>query len=259
MLKRFFLKERNIMLAILLNAMVIFLLYFPRLEKAAWLLYLDNFFLLLFCVEALVKIRVYGWKGYIRSKWNQFDLTIVLLSLPSLLENFIGVPNTSMLLVLRLFRLVRLIRFIRFVPHITQIVAGLGRALKSSVFIVLALVFSNFMLALVTCHLFRGLAPEYFGNPILSAYSIFQLFTLEGWYEIPQLIAERAGDPIIDGLSKFYFVSIVLFGGIFGISLANAIFVDEMTFDNNRDLENKIDELQRQVAQLKDLLEQPRK
>lgn len=254
MMKQFFLSERNIMVAILLNAIVIFFMYFPEFENSRFLLLLDNFFLLVFIAEALVKVRVHKWKYYIANGWNRFDLTIILLSLPSLMESFLDVPNTSLLLVLRLFRLIRLIRFIRFVPHITMIMSGLGRALKSSVFILLALIFFNFMLSLITCHFFRHLAPEYFANPMISAYSIFQLFTLEGWAEIPQLISERTDDPWISGMARFYFVVVVLFGGIFGLSLANAIFVDEMTIDNNRKLEDKIDVLQQQIADLHETL-----
>ena len=47
----------------------------------------------------------------------------------------------------------------------------------------------------------------------------------------------------------------VLIGGIFGMSLANAVFVDEMTMDNNQTLEAKIDKLQEEIAELKQLLE----
>ena len=255
MIKRFLLSERNILVIIMVNAITIFLMYFPSLEGNKYLLLLDHLFLVIFCVEAGVKIQSSNWKYYIANRWNQFDFTIVLLSLPSLMEIFvIDMPNTSLLLVLRLFRLIRLVRFIRFVPHITQIMAGLARALKSSVFILLALIFFNFMLALLSCHLFRYLAPEYFGNPLLSAFSIFQLFTLEGWNEIPQLIAERSQNGVVEGLARFYFVSVVLFGGIFGLSLANAIFVDEMTIDNTHNLEKKIDRLQQQIGQLQETL-----
>jgi voltage-gated sodium channel len=249
-IRRFFLSERNIMTAILLNALVMFFIYFPSLGDVKFLIVLDGAFLVFFCIEAGVKIQTFKWKHYIASKWNQFDFLIVMMSAPSLMENFLDMPNASLLLILRMFRLIRLMRFLRFVPHITQIMAGLGRALKSSVFIMLMLLFFNFLFALVTCHLFRDLAPEYFGNPLLSAYSIFQMFTLEGWNSIPELISERAGNDLIDGLARFYFVVLVLFGGIFGLSLANAIFVDEMTIDNNKGLEEKVDALQRQIEEL---------
>jgi len=58
------------------------------------------------------------------------------------------------------------------------------------------------------------------------------------------------------GFSRFFFVLIVLIGGIFGMSLANAVFVDEMTMDNNKELEAKIDTLQDEITRIRELLEQ---
>ena len=80
------------------------------------------------------------------------------------------------------------------------------------------------------------------------------MFTLEGWNEIPQAIAEQSNNEFFIGVSKFFFVSVVLMGGIFGMSLANAIFVDEMTIDNNLELEKKMDELKEEIRELKELI-----
>ena len=38
------------------------------------------------------------------------------------------------------------------------------------------------------------------------------------------------------------------------MSLANAVFVDEMTMDNNQDLEAKIDIMQNDILELKEML-----
>ncbi len=141
-----------------------------------------------------------------------------------------------------------------------SIVRGLVRALKASVFGFIALVFLNLILALFTCHFYGKLVPEYFGDPLISSYYIFQMFTVEGWNEIPILIADAAEDQglanysLIAGATRAYFVIIVLTGGVFGMSLANAIFVDEMTSDNNQLVEEKMDVLQQQVAELKQIL-----
>lgn len=256
MLKRFFLSERAMLIAIALNAVVITLLYFPQLEQQQWLYLVDNAFLLLFLIEAVVKLAVLKPKSYFEDYWNRFDLTIVLLSLPSLVEHFFPFPNTSVLIVLRLFRLVRLIRFIRFVPHLSMIMSGLLRALKSSVFVLLALLFMNFLIALFSCHFYRDIAPQYFGNPLIAAYSVFQLFTIEGWNDIPEAITAGSQSSLFVGISRFYFVLVVLIGGIFGMSLANAIFVDEMTMDNTKELESKIDRLQLQLDEMQALLQQ---
>lgn len=254
MLKRIFLNDFIILGAIGINAFIIFLLYFPSLEHNRWLDFIDHVFILFFVVEAIVKISLLGWKGYFKSSWNRFDFFIVLGSLPVLFASYGNLPDTNLLILLRLFRLVRIVRFIRFVPNIDSVLSGLGRAMKASVFVLGALFFLLFLLALVTCHFYADMAPEQFGNPLKSLYSIFQLFTMEGWNEIPATIAEKSDSAVTIGITRFYFALIVLLGGIFGLSLANAVFVDEMTMDNNDALEKKIDTLQNQIAELKEIL-----
>ncbi len=242
------------MLVILMNAAVVFMMYFPEYANNRTLELIDNAFLLFFMVEAIVKIAHLKPKQYFAIGWNRFDFAIVIGSLPSLFIYIFPIPNTALLIILRLFRLIRLVRFIRFIPNLDKILEGLGRALKASVFVLIALFFLNFLLAIFTCHFYGAIAPEHFGNPLVAAYSIFQMFTVEGWYEIPQDIADRTDSDLLVGITRFYFVMIVLIGGIFGMSLANAIFVDEMTMDNNRELEDKIDALHHEIAELKNML-----
>ncbi len=260
MLKRIFLSERNMMTAIVINGIVIFLLYFPSWHDNLVLDLLDHAFIFIFLIEALVKIRDLGWKAYIKENWNRFDFALVVLSLPSIFVYFFPFTDASSLLLLRLFRLVRLVRFISFIPHMDEILEGLGRAIRSSVFVLLALFFLNFLLAIFTCHFYGKLAPELFGDPIQSLYSIFQMFTVEGWNEIPATVSENmkasaeGSTYTSEWLMRLYFVMIVLIGGIFGMSLANAVFVDEMTIDNNRVLEGEVRELRAELRELKEFL-----
>ena len=255
-MKRFFLEERNVMIAIIVNAVIIFLRYFPELSHNQWLIYIDHLFIMFFIVEAVVKLRALKTKGYFASAWNIFDFIIIVGSIPALLTDWIPIPDTSLLTVLRVFRLARLLRLIRFIPNFGQVIDGLGRALKASVFVLFAMIFLNFLLALFTCHFYGETAPEFFGNPLVSSYTIFQLFTVEGWNDIPAAIAEKTDNEWVIGFTRLYFVLIVLLGGVFGMSLANAVFVDEMTMDNNDLLEDKIDELQKQIAELKALIQE---
>ena len=92
-------------------------------------------------------------------------------------------------------------------------------------------------------------SPTYFADPIISFYSIFKMFTLEGWYEIPEAIAKAQG-PYMAFLTRFYFIFVVVTGGIFGLSLVNAIFVDEMVSDNNDVIEAKIDRLEAKIDRM---------
>lgn len=262
MLKRLFLSERAMLMAIIINAVVIFALYFPELKDNWWLLAIDHAFIIFFLIEVIVKLSVLKPKEYFAGAWNRFDFIIVLGSLPVFLEGLLDVPDAAMLLVLlRLFRLIRLVRFLRFIPNIEHVMAGLGRALKASVFVMGVLVFLNFMVAIITCHFYAEKAPEYFGNPLVSIYSVFQLFTLEGWNEIPAAIVSNTASPLTNtgiGLTRFYFALIVVLGGVFGMSLANAVFIDEMTMDNNDALEEKVDTLTEEVRALRQLLEEKR-
>ena len=256
MFKRFFLSDRNMMLAILINTIIIFAMYFPELRENDLLHQIDHFFVAFFLIEALVKIIVLKPKGYFSNNWNRFDFIIVLLSLPSLLMAFLPIPDTSSILLLRVFRLARLFRLMRFVPNINMILSGLGRALKASVFVLIVLLLFNLFIAILGCHFYQEIAPNYFGNPLKATYTVFQLFTIEGWNEVADAIAASTHNEWQVGLSKFFFMVVVLVGGIFGMSLANAVFVDEMTMDNNKVLEDKIDNLESEIVKLRAFLEE---
>jgi len=256
LLTRFFLNEQNMMIAIGINAIIIFVMYFPDFRNDMTIESVDHLFIAFFIIEALIKMRHWGVRGYFEKGWNRFDFGIILLSLPSLITYIVPFPDTSLFIILRLFRVVRLIRFVRFIPNLSKILKGLGRALKASVFVLAALFFLNFLLAIVTCHFFADIAPDMFGDPLISAFHIFQLFTIEGWNEIPEEVIELLPNKRwMTWITRFYFGTIVLIGGIFGMSLANAVFVDEMTVDNNMELERKIDTLQVQIQELKELLQ----
>ncbi len=243
------------MIAILINAVVIFSLYFPGLREHKTLIQIDHFFVIFFLIEVIIKLFVYKPKSYFSTRWNWFDFIIVVVSLPSLFMAYLPLPDTSSLLLLRVLRLARLFRFMAFVPHLSMILSGLGRALRASVFVLMVLLFLDLILAVLTCHFYQNIAPEYFGNPLISAYTVFQLFTVEGWNEVADVIADNSSGEYMIGFSRFFFVLIVLIGGIFGMSLANAVFVDEMTMDNNNELEAKIDKLQGEITQIRELLE----
>ncbi len=256
MLKKIFLNEWVIFAAIIINALIIFLLAFPELKANELLHYIDYGFILFFLLEAIVKMIYLGPKTYFKDGWNRFDFFIVVVSLPSLLAPFIPIPDTSILLLLRLLRLIRLFKFMLFIPHMEQLLAGLIRAFKASVFVLIALFFLNFLLAIFTCTIYGETAPEYFGDPLISAYHIFQMFTVEGWNEIPNQVVKEGDSYFEAGVVRFYFAIVVLLGGIFGMSLANAVFVDEMTIDNNAELEKKIDVLEEKIDKLQEILTQ---
>ena len=97
--------------------------------------------------------------------------------------------------------------------------------------------------------MFKDIAPDYFSTPLDSIYAVFQLFTVEGWYEIPNAIAEVTSSTI-GSLVKLYFSLLLILGGIIGMSFINSIFVDAMVSDNNDDVKEKLEELEKKIDKL---------
>lgn len=83
--------------------------------------------------------------------------------------------------------------------------------------------------------IFGKVSPEYFGDPGVSLYSIFRLFSIEGWYEMPDAIA-RHSSHAWGVFARCYFSALMFLGGIIGMSLINSIFVDSMAEDNNEEV-----------------------
>ncbi|MEP0775293.1 MAG: ion transporter [Acidobacteriota bacterium] len=245
--------ERTVVVAILVNALALFMLGFEseRDTTASLWFWVDYACVVFFLLEAVLKIRQASWRGYLASGWNRFDGLVVLASLPVLLTPLVDLHGFAVVLLLRLGRLFRLFRLLTFIPNRDHLMAGIRRALRASVGVFLALALVNFILATGASFLFGELAPEHFGNPLMSLYSLFKVFTVEGWYEIPDLLAERASHPGWAAAARGYFVVAVLIGGILGLSLANAVFVDEMTIDNTRTLEAQVAELAAEIRALR--------
>lgn len=253
-LRKFFIDDTYVAIVIVLNAIVLFLLAFDEIYQKDSLRYVlelvDILFIVYFLLEAVIKIRLYGWKEYISYSWNRFDFIIVVLSLPSILLLFESAMNDfSFVFVLRIFRVIRFFKFMRFIPNIENLFAGIARAFRASIFVFVALFIYTFIISLITCRLFKDISPTaatYFGDPITSFYSIFKIFTIEGWYEIPDQIVQGRST-LFKFFTILYFIVIVVSGGLFGLSLVNAIFVDEMVKDNNDELVERVKEIDRKL------------
>lgn len=251
-IKRAFLNNSFIIALIIVNAVILFIEGFDIGES--WLnaiILIDNFITVLFALEVVIKMRHYGAKKYLSERWNQLDTILVLISIPVPIAYLFGVStaNLSALLALRLLRLFRLFKFMRFVPEIDRLISGVGRAAKASVVIFLGFFLYTFILGIISFYLFSDVGEEFFGNPLSSIYSIFRIFTIEGWFEIPDAIAvsyDAAGTV----LTYLYFTFVLFSGGIIGLSLINSIFVEEMLSDNTNDLEDQIDRLEKKIDTL---------
>ena len=251
-MKRFynlFLNEKFILCIILLSAVVIYLQ--ANNLNSLWIQCIDVACTLIFIIEMIVKHRELGLKGYWSSSWNRLDGILVILSIPSLVALFIpsSMMDLSFLLILRLLRTFRFLRVLHFFPNFTQIIKGFKLALHESYAILLCFFVLIIVFGLINCSLFKDIAPAYFATPLDSIYSVFRICTVEGWYDIPDAITS-ATSPAIGKLVRFYFCVLLIMGGIIGMSFINSVFVDAMVSDNNDDVKEKLNEIEKKLDQL---------
>jgi len=249
--------EKFILLVILINSVVIYLQVGG--VSSALLAAIDVVCTVVFIAEMLIKHRVLGVKKYWANGWNRMDGILVFLSIPSLLALVFPLEGTD-LSVLLIFRLLRTLRFFRFVHFfgsgMSQISNGFKRAMVASRSVMAAFFLIIVIFGLVNCSLFQDVSPQYFKTPMKSIYSIFQLFTVEGWYDIPNSVADGISSPIINGLVKAYFCLLLVAGGIMGMSFINSVFVDAMAEDNNDDVKEQLKEMERKIDELTQMLKE---
>lgn len=248
-IKRWFTNDNIMLVLVLINTSIIFMSGFSH-NKGGSILIIDGLFTLLFLFEAMVKIHVYGFSRYWSDGWNRFDFILVFLALPSCINIFGNIiPSTGILLSLRAMRAFKAFRMLRFIPNIDSLINGIKLAFKASYIVAIGLIVLLLVFSIITTFLFGTTAPQYFGNPALSVYSIFRLFTIEGWYEMPEAIAINGGTWIAI-LARVYFSALLFIGGIIGMSLINSIFVDAMAADNNDEVLDKLKQLEQKIDKL---------
>lgn len=258
-MKKFFLKDSNILILIFLNAIVIFMSGFTLSTTTSIILeWLDIFFTIAFIVEMTIKLQAYGRKNYFNSAWNFFDFILVVISIPSLAVLFFKMNTTdfSFLLALRVFRVFKVFRVFTFIPGINNLINSIKRGLKASFLILISFIIFLFAISILSNNLFHE--AEVYNNPATALYTTVQLISIEGWYEIPQAVQEDI--PTINVFfMRLFFVIILIVGGIFGLSFVNAVLVDSMTMDNTDKLEDKVDRLTSEIEEIKKLLQEKNK
>ncbi|MHA6324475.1 ion transporter [Roseivivax sp. CAU 1753] len=132
---------------------------------------LDRMCLAIFVIEIAAKLVAHGGR-FFRNGWNVFDFTIVAVSL---------IPGSQSLSVLRALRILRVLRVVSVMPRLRRVVEGFLTALPgmASVFLLMALIF--YIGAVMATKLFGDAFPDWFGTLGRSAYSLFQIMTLESW------------------------------------------------------------------------------
>lgn len=135
---------------------------------------LDRIALAIFTVEIALKLMVYRLR-FFSDAWNVFDFTIVAVAL---------VPASGAFSVLRAMRILRALRLVSMVKSMRRVVAALLSALPGMGSIATLLALVMYVSSVMGTKLFHEVSPEYFGSLGKTAFTLFQVMTMEGWADI---------------------------------------------------------------------------
>ena len=132
---------------------------------------LDQICLWIFVIELGLKILAYG-ALFPRDPWNIFDFLIVAISF---------VPDMGMFSSLRLFRVLRVFKLVSGMRHMRIIISAILRSLPGVSWAGMLLLLVYYVYGIIGTNLFGSAFPAWFGDLGKSAYSLFQIMTLESW------------------------------------------------------------------------------
>ena len=209
--------QNTVIAVILLNSATLGLETSPRLEDhyGSFLSLIDRAAISFFVVELLLKLFVYRL-GFFRSAWNIFDFLVVAITL---------VPTTGNMSILRMLRIVRAFRLISAVTGMRTVIEGLLRALPGmgSIAMLLCLVF--YVASVMATTLFGDAFNTWFGTVGRSAFSLFQIMTLESW-------SMGIARPVMEvyPYAWLFFVTFILLSSFTVLNLFIAIIVNAVNY-----------------------------
>jgi voltage-gated sodium channel len=206
-----------------------------------WLGAADAAILAVFVVEIALRLITHRL-SFFRDPWNVFDFAVVAIAL---------IPASGPLAVLRALRVLRVLRLITLVPSMKRVVGGLLSALPGlgSVTAIIGIIF--YVAAVIATGLFGADFPQWFGTLGASAFTLFQVMTLEGWaMDIVRPVME------VFPLAWVFFLIFILSSTFTLLNLFIAVIVNAIQQEQIDEVEppadSEIAQLRLEIAALRD-------
>ena len=194
----------------------------------------DTFVICVFTFELLLKL--FAWRlDFFRSGWNLFDFVIVTVS---------WVPGTQALQVLRSLRVLRVLRLLHVIPMMRRIVEALFSALPGMGAILAVLGVLVYAGAVMATTMYGESENEdvvaLFGDLPSSAFTLFQVMTMDGWRnEVVQKVMDD-GHPY----AWVFFLAFIFLASFAVLNLFIALIVDALQAEQEAQTEEAIDEIE---------------
>ncbi len=262
--KKLFESDRLNASFIIINVLVLYLSSFDSLGAYALVFdYVDMAFTVFFVIELSVLIskrRGNGLrektKNFLHNPWHKIDFFSTLMAIPSIgALIYKDAGFFAGFIALRSLRIFKLIPIIVYIPNGKRITEQIVTALRSIMFILVVFLVYTTVITLIATSLFKASAPQYFDNAFDGYFTIFRIFTGDGYSAIINTIAQTSG-PLFVAFTKVFFVVIVFSGSILGISLINSIFINEMNQLSRKEAQKEISEFHEIKRTLEDIARQ---
>ncbi len=227
--------EYVIVAVIIVNAIVLGLETSPVIyERFGPLLKaIDTLCLWIFTIEIAARVFVERLR-FPFSAWNLFDFVVVAIA---------WLPSSGAFAVLRALRVLRVLRLITVVPSMRRVVSGLLQAIPGvgAIIALMALVF--YVFSVMTTMLYGATFPDWFGSIPRSAYTLFQIMTLESWsMGIVRPVMEK------HPYAWAVFIPFILITSFTVLNLFIGIIVNAMQSEQEAAMHAEHEERQREIA-----------
>ncbi len=225
---------------IIANAIILGVLTYERTlapDFVSSLSWFDQAVTIIFAIEIALKLTVYRL-NFFREGWNWFDFFVVGISL---------VPGGAAFSVLRAMRVLRILRLLHIVPMMRRITEALLKALPGMGAILAVLALLTYVGAVMATNMFGDTDnPEVlqlFGDLPSSAYSLFQVMTMDGWrFEVVQKVVDD-GHPF----APFFFLLFIFVASFAVLNLFIALIVDALAAEQRAATDEHLEEIEEEM------------
>lgn len=259
-----------------LNVVTMAMEYYRMPNPLKYALKIFNyFFTAVFILEANMKLVALGWKLYLKDRWNQLDVGIVLLSIVGIvleeLETKIIPINPTIIRVMRVMRIARVLKLLKMAKGIRALLDTVMQALPQVGNLGLLFFLLFFIFAALGVELFgrlecsdeipcQGLGEHaHFANFGMAFLTLFRVATGDNWNGIMKDTLRDNCDDAADCvrnccvssvIAPIFFVIFVLMAQFVLVNVVVAVLMKHLE-ESHKQMEDELDmevELERELV-----------
>ncbi|KAF6199055.1 hypothetical protein GE061_007080 [Apolygus lucorum] len=258
-----------------LNVITMAMEFYMMPKELTYALKIFNyFFTAVFILESIMKLVALGIKLYMKDKWNQLDVAIVILSIVGIIleemESNIIPINPTIIRVMRVMRIARVLKLLKMAKGIRALLDTVMQALPQVgnlglLFFLLFFIFAALGVELfgrLECsdeHLCQGLGEHaHFSNFGMAFLTLFRVATGDNWSGIMKDTLRTDCDDkpdcvrncCVSGIAPIFFVIFVLMAQFVLVNVVVAVLMKHLE-ESHKQLEDDMDmedEIEREMA-----------